>query len=44
MAWVEAVARAGWEWVIEMALRRFGYVERGMRWRVAGARYAFSER
>jgi len=43
MAWVEAVARAGWEWVIEMALRRFGYVERGMRWRVAGARYALSE-
>ncbi len=42
MAWVEAVARAGWEWVIEMALRRFGYVERGIRWAVPTRSYAVS--
>jgi hypothetical protein len=44
MAWVEAVTRAGWEWVIEMALRRFGYVEQGVRWKVAGERYVLRER
>jgi hypothetical protein len=43
MAWVEVMARAGWEWVIEMALRRFGYVEREMRWKVAGAHYVMSK-
>ncbi len=42
LAWVEAVARAGWEWVIEMALRRFGYVERGIRWAVPARSYAVS--
>lgn len=42
MAWVEAVTRAGWEWVIEMALRRFGYVERGIRWAVPARSYAVS--
>jgi hypothetical protein len=44
LSWVEAVARAGWEWVVEMALRRFGYVERNVAWKVSGERYAMSER
>jgi hypothetical protein len=43
MSWVEAVARTGWEWVVEMALRRFGYVERGVTWKVSGERYALRE-
>lgn len=43
MTWMEVVARTGWEWVIEMALRRFGYVERGLRWKVAGTSYVMSE-
>jgi hypothetical protein len=44
MSWVEVVARAGWEWLVEMALRRFGYVEREVTWKVSGERYALSER
>ncbi|HWA55808.1 MAG TPA: hypothetical protein VG692_01070 [Gemmatimonadales bacterium] len=27
LSWPEVMARAGWEWILEMALRRFGYVE-----------------
>lgn len=42
MSWVEVVARAGWEWLVEMTLRRFGYVERGSARKVSGERYAMS--
>ncbi len=42
MSWVEAVTRAGWEWLVEMTLRRFGYVEPVPVWQVSGARYAMS--
>lgn len=44
LSWVEAIARAGWEWVVEMTLRRFGYVERGIAIKVSGERYAVGER
>lgn len=43
MSWVEVAARPGWEWLVEMTLRRFGYVERGATWKVSGERYAMSE-
>jgi hypothetical protein len=39
LSWSEAVTRAGWEWVVEMTLRRFGYVEWGVAaMRVSGER------
>jgi hypothetical protein len=37
LAWAEFVARVGWEWVLESALRRVAAVERTPRWRVSGA-------
>jgi hypothetical protein len=43
LSWAEAVGRVGWEWVVEMTLRRFGYVERSAAWKVSGERYAMSE-
>jgi hypothetical protein len=43
LPWVEAFTRSGWEWVVEMTLRRFGYVDRGPVWKVSGERFAVSE-
>jgi hypothetical protein len=43
LSWPEVLARAGWEWILEMALRRFGYVEMGLSRRVAGGGYVLRE-
>jgi len=38
LPWSEATARAGWEWTVEMTLRRFGYVVREVVALVSGDR------
>ena len=35
LCWGEAIGRIGWEWILESALRRYGYVERRDVWRVS---------
>jgi hypothetical protein len=36
LSWAEAGTRAGWEWILESALRRYGYVEHRELRRVSG--------
>lgn len=43
LSWPEVMARVGWEWILEMVLRRYGYVEFGLGRRVAGGEYVLRE-
>jgi hypothetical protein len=36
LSWAEAGSRVGWEWILESALRRFGFVEHRELRRVSG--------
>ncbi len=43
LSWPEVMARGGWEWIVEMALRRFGYVELGWSRLVAGGEFVLGQ-
>jgi hypothetical protein len=43
LSWPEVMSRTGWEWILEMALRRAGYVDFGLSRRVAGGGFVLRE-